>query len=227
MSGTPPAIGWKRCPRSTGSSSTCCRASTGRSKPCSRTPAASPRACRPTMPCSGASRGAGKSSIVKAVHAHVNRELGGPPGPLALIEIHREDIPSLPALLRPHPRDRPALRGVLRRPLVRRPGRRLQVAEGSARGRHRGPPGERRVLRHLQPPPPDAARHDRERALDRDQSFRGGGRESLAVGPLRPVAGLPQRRPGHLLRHDRGLRRALQASASRPRSCASRRSNGR
>jgi len=45
------------------------------------------------------SRGAGKSSIVKAVHAHVNRELGGPPGPLALIEIHREDIPSLPSLL--------------------------------------------------------------------------------------------------------------------------------
>src|SRR5579885_3808480 len=45
------------------------------------------------------SRGAGKSSLVKAVHAHVNRELGGPPGPLALVEIHREDIPSLPALL--------------------------------------------------------------------------------------------------------------------------------
>lgn len=45
------------------------------------------------------SRGAGKSSIVKAVHAQVNREMGGPPGPLALIEIHREDIPSLPALL--------------------------------------------------------------------------------------------------------------------------------
>ncbi|MCX7366807.1 MAG: DUF815 domain-containing protein, partial [Alphaproteobacteria bacterium] len=36
-------------------------------------------------------RGAGKSSIVKAVHAQVNRELGGPPGPLALVEIHRED----------------------------------------------------------------------------------------------------------------------------------------
>ncbi|MBS0224633.1 MAG: ATP-binding protein [Proteobacteria bacterium] len=45
------------------------------------------------------SRGAGKSSIVKATHAQVNREMGGPPGPLALIEIHREDIPSLPALL--------------------------------------------------------------------------------------------------------------------------------
>ena len=45
------------------------------------------------------SRGAGKSSLVKAVHAQVNREMGGPPGPLALIEIHREDIPSLPSLL--------------------------------------------------------------------------------------------------------------------------------
>jgi len=45
------------------------------------------------------SRGSGKSSIVKAVHAHVNAEMGGPPGPLALIEIHREEIPSLPALL--------------------------------------------------------------------------------------------------------------------------------
>ena len=44
-------------------------------------------------------RGAGKSSIVKAVHAAVNREVGRPPGPLALVEIHREDIPSLPALL--------------------------------------------------------------------------------------------------------------------------------
>ena len=44
-------------------------------------------------------RGAGKSSIVKATHAQVNREMGGPPGPLALVEIHREDIPSLPVLL--------------------------------------------------------------------------------------------------------------------------------
>ena len=44
-------------------------------------------------------RGAGKSSIVKATHAKVNREMGGPPGPLALVEIHREDIPSLPVLL--------------------------------------------------------------------------------------------------------------------------------
>ena len=38
-------------------------------------------------------RGSGKSSLVKAVHAFVN-ELVSPP--LALVEIHREDIPSLP-----------------------------------------------------------------------------------------------------------------------------------
>ena len=41
-------------------------------------------------------RGTGKSSLVKAVHAEVNRER---PGSLALVEIHREDIPSLPRLL--------------------------------------------------------------------------------------------------------------------------------
>ena len=42
------------------------------------------------------SRGMGKSSLVKAVHAAVNA-VGKTP--LALIEIHREDIPSLPRLL--------------------------------------------------------------------------------------------------------------------------------
>lgn len=41
-------------------------------------------------------RGTGKSSLVKAAHAAVNSES---PGALALIEIHREDIRSLPALL--------------------------------------------------------------------------------------------------------------------------------
>ncbi|MDR3521800.1 MAG: ATP-binding protein [Acidocella sp.] len=49
-------------------------------------------------------RGMGKSSLVKAVHATVNEAT---PGALALIEIHREDIRTLPALLnilRPQPR---------------------------------------------------------------------------------------------------------------------------
>ena len=41
-------------------------------------------------------RGTGKSSLVKAVHATVNREI---PNSVALVEIHREDIPSLPHLL--------------------------------------------------------------------------------------------------------------------------------
>jgi predicted AAA+ superfamily ATPase len=42
-------------------------------------------------------RGMGKSSLVKAVHAAVNKECGGA---LALVEIHREDIPTLPVLLK-------------------------------------------------------------------------------------------------------------------------------
>ena len=49
-------------------------------------------------------RGTGKSSLVKAAHAAVNE---GRPHALALVEIHREDIPSLPrllALLRPSAR---------------------------------------------------------------------------------------------------------------------------
>jgi hypothetical protein len=41
-------------------------------------------------------RGTGKSALVKAAHAAVNQ---ANPGALALIEIHREDIPSLPRLL--------------------------------------------------------------------------------------------------------------------------------
>ncbi len=42
-------------------------------------------------------RGMGKSSLIKAVHGAVSREM---PGSLALVEIHREDVPSLPHLLR-------------------------------------------------------------------------------------------------------------------------------
>ncbi len=41
-------------------------------------------------------RGTGKSSLVKAVHARINADS---PGALVLVEIHREDIPSLPRLL--------------------------------------------------------------------------------------------------------------------------------
>ncbi len=45
-------------------------------------------------------RGMGKSSLVKATHAAVNAEAESAGHPrLALVEIHREDIPSLPRLL--------------------------------------------------------------------------------------------------------------------------------
>ena len=46
-------------------------------------------------------RGMGKSSLVKAVHAEINQRLAASPGfrPLKLIEIHREDIESLPRLM--------------------------------------------------------------------------------------------------------------------------------
>jgi uncharacterized protein len=51
-------------------------------------------------------RGMGKSSLVKATHAGVNAALGPKAGLLKLVEIHREDIESLPdlmAVLRPQP----------------------------------------------------------------------------------------------------------------------------
>jgi predicted AAA+ superfamily ATPase len=41
-------------------------------------------------------RGTGKSSLVKALHAEINEKT---PNSLALVEIHREDIPTLPRLL--------------------------------------------------------------------------------------------------------------------------------
>ncbi len=46
-------------------------------------------------------RGMGKSSLVKAVHAHINRQLAtqGASRPLKLVEIHREDIEALPLLM--------------------------------------------------------------------------------------------------------------------------------
>ncbi len=51
---------------------------------------------RRTMPCSGAPAAPARAPSSRAVHAHVNREMGGPPGPLALVEIHREDIRPCP-----------------------------------------------------------------------------------------------------------------------------------
>ncbi|HSP24682.1 MAG TPA: DUF815 domain-containing protein, partial [Saliniramus sp.] len=44
-------------------------------------------------------RGMGKSSLVKAVHAEINGNPAAGQRPLKLIEIHREDIESLPVLM--------------------------------------------------------------------------------------------------------------------------------
>ena len=58
-----------------------------------------------------------------------------------------------------------------------------------------------------------------ERALDRDQSRRGGRGEGLAVGPLRTVARLPPLQPGRIPRDGEGLLRAISASSSPKTSC--------
>ena len=147
-------------------------------------------------------------------------------GNLKLVEIHREDIESLPelmALLRGTPIP---LHRVLRRPVVRRRGHLLQIAEGRARRRHRRPAGKRDPLRHLEPPPSDVARHDGERALHRDQPGRDGRGEGFAIGPLRPVARLSPLQPGRISRHGRGLRRPFPHSDAGRRRCAPRRWNG-
>ena len=172
-------------------------------------------------------RGMGKSSLVKAAHAAVNASQPLSGGKLKLIEIHREDIESLPelmTLLRGAP---PPLHRVLRRSVVRRRRHLLQVAQGGARRRHRGPAGECHSLRHLQPPPPDAARHDGERALDRDQSGRGGRGEGVAIRPLRPVAWLPPLQPGRISRDGRRLCRPFPHPDPRRGAARARRWNGR
>ena len=120
-----------------------------------------------------------------------------------------------------------ALHRVLRRSVVRRRGHLLQIAQDHARRRHRRPAGERHLLRHLEPPPSDGARHDGERARDRDQSRRGGRGEGVAVGPFWTVARLPPLQPGRISRHGRRLCRPLPRARSTPRSCAAKRSNGR
>src|SRR6516225_4007023 len=89
-----------------------------------------------------------------------------------------------------------SLHRVLRRPVVRSRRHQLQITQGHARRRNRGPAGQRRVLRHVEPAPPDGARDDGERTLDRDQSRRSRGGEGVAVRPLRPVARLPPLQPG-------------------------------
>ena len=64
-------------------------------------------------------RGMGKSSLVKAAHASINVDRK-PADRLKLIEIHREDIESLPALMELLREFGFPFHRVLRRPVVRR-----------------------------------------------------------------------------------------------------------
>ena len=95
-------------------------------------------------------RGMGKSSLVKAVHASVSRrtESNRGDGLLKLVEIHREDIESLPELMA-LVRARPQFHRVLRRSVFRTGGHQLQISEGNAGRRNRGPAQQRRVLRNV------------------------------------------------------------------------------
>ena len=164
-------------------------------------------------------RGMGKSSLVKAAHASINADRK-PAERLKLIEIHREDIESLPALMDLLRASDLPLHRVLRRPVVRRQRRLLQVAEGGAGRRHRGPPRQRHPVCDLEPQASAGARHDRERALDRDQSGRSGRGEGVAVGPLRTVARLPPLQPGRISGDGEGLLRPFRHQDRRGRAGA-------
>ena len=74
-------------------------------------------------------RGMGKSSLVKAAHAEAAAEA---PGRLKLIELHREDLPSIGRLLGAAARVGLPVPAVLRRPVVRQGRQPLQVVEGGS-----------------------------------------------------------------------------------------------
>ena len=139
-------------------------------------------------------RGMGKSSLVKAVHAHINATYGDADR-LVLVEIHREEIASLPLLLRLLRSSRAVFfcsaticRSIVTTPITNRSRRHLKVASRD------GLPGS--VLCHLQRGhllPREMMDNERSTAIN---PVRGGRGKSLAVGPLRTVADLPCPRPG-------------------------------
>ena len=171
-------------------------------------------------------RGMGKSSLVKAAHASINRE-SEVAGRLKLVEIHREDIEGLPALMMLL-RDAPYRFIVFCDDLSFDAGdtsyKSLKAAlEGGVEGRPAN------VLfyatsnrRHLH-----AARDDGERARKRHQSRRSGRGESLALRPVRPLARLPPLQPGRLPRDGPRLRQAFPPRAAGRSSSRRKRSNGR
>ena len=164
-SGAPTRARLSRSRGSTASIFRCCAASIACATCWSRTPAIRARPARQQRAAVGRARH-GQVLAGQGRPCRHQREPEAAERPLKLIEIHREDIESLPALMALLRDDPLSLPGLLRRSFVRRRRHVLQVAQSRARGRRRGAAGQRAVLRDLEPPPPAAARHDGERALD-------------------------------------------------------------
>ena len=89
----------------------------GARHPRSTIPSASPPGCRPTTCCCGARAARARARWSRR---RTRRSTRSTPRALALVEIHREDIPTLPRLLDAAARQQAALPAVLRRPVVRR-----------------------------------------------------------------------------------------------------------
>ena len=225
-SGAPTVARSRRSCASTGSTSRSCAASTGCATSWSTTPAGSPAPCPPTMRCCGA-RAAWASRRWSRRRMRRSTARSDVAGRLKLVEIHREDIEGLPALMS-------ALREAPYRFIVFCDDLSFDAGDASYKslkaaleGGVEGPPRQRPLLCDLQPPAHDAARHDGERARKRHQSGRGGRGEGVALRPVRPLARLPPLQPGRLSRHGHGLRQAFPARRAGPTSSKPRRSNGR
>ena len=157
-------------------------------------------------------RGMGKSSLVKAVHAEIAGEIApGEPG-LKLVEIHREDIDSLPVLLgllRPAAHrfvlfcddlsfdgddtSYKSLKAALEGGLEGRPENCLFYATSNRR--------------HLLPR--DMMENERSTAINPSEAVE---EKVSPIGPLRAVDRLPQLRPGRLSRHGLRLCRTFRAA---------------
>ena len=103
-------------------------------------------------------RGMGKSSLVKAVHAEVNRRRAKRRWCWSKSIARRS--PACRCCCACCARDKRRFLLYLRRSFLRQGRHQLQIAEGGAGRRHRRAARQCAVLRHLKPPPSDAARHD-------------------------------------------------------------------
>ena len=161
-------------------------------------------------------RGMGKSSLVKAVHAEVNKGRAAAKR-LALLEIPREDIASLPHLLR-------RLRGIDRRFLLfcddlsfDRDDTSYKSLKAALEGGVEGRPSN--VLfyatsnrRHMMPR--DMMENERSTAINPSEAVE----EKVSLSDRFGLwLGLPPLRAGRISRDDRGLCRAFQTEAARRR----------